>query len=43
MHIGHLGAQAEHTDEEEMFMDPEWEHLHLVYEILLRIVSFDIA
>ena len=40
---GHMGPQAEHTDEEEMFMDPEWEHLHLVYEILLRIVSFDTA
>lgn len=30
---------TEHTEEEEMFMDPEWDHLHLVYEILLRIYS----
>lgn len=30
---------AKHTDEEEMFLDPEWEHLHLAYEILLRIYS----
>ena len=37
--FGYFNTQAKHTDEEEMFLDPEWEHLHLAYEILLRIVS----
>ena len=35
------GAGAEGEEEEASFVDPQWPHLNIVYELLLRLVSSD--